>query len=68
MGDDNGFVFVVVLGGIFLYSYLWSIGVMIIFIVGFVFGGYFVIVMDVNGCIVVDNVVIVFLFNLNVFL
>lgn len=45
------FVMVSVIGGVLFYSYLWSNGVMIFIVIGLMFGGLIVFVMDVNSCV-----------------
>lgn len=57
-GDNNGSVFVVVVGGDMLYIYMWSMGDIGNEIIGLVVGIYFVMVMEVNGCFVEISVIV----------
>lgn len=51
-GSDGEFM-VSFSGGIFFYFYNWSIGVIIVMVIGLFGGIYMVMVMDMNGCIVI---------------
>lgn len=53
-----GEVFVEVIGGLLFYIYEWSIGEFDINIENFFEGIYFVMVMDVNGCMKVEEIFI----------
>lgn len=54
--EFDGFVMVVVGGGIFGYEYEWSNGQIVLVVQGLDEGMYMVIVFDVNDCVIVDMV------------
>lgn len=64
LGDNNGQIIVILIGGIFFFFYFWNIGVIIVFISGFVFGIYIVILIDSEGCQVVGLGIVIELFVL----
>lgn len=50
---DNGVIDVIVIGGMVFYIYVWSNGVMMQDLSGFIVGIYIFMVMDVNNCIII---------------
>lgn len=53
INNVDGMVWASVIGGMFFYVYVWSIGFIIEVVEFFFFVDYKVIIMDVNGCIVI---------------
>lgn len=67
--ENDLFIFgFIVIGGVFLYIFNWSIGDIISVFFIFEFGDYNLIVIDVNGCVVECNfevfVILVFIVEL----
>lgn len=57
---ENGMVIVIVFGFLGNLIYVWSDGQMMVMVIGFVVGYYIVIVIDVNGCMEIFDVDVLF--------
>lgn len=58
VNGSDGVVEVEVFGGVFFYQFMWSSGGNVVVVIGLFVGKYIVIVMDVNGCVIIVEVIV----------